>query len=125
MGTRVTTFLRRKIISDLMMELVTRGQRALAFAHWKNTMDEQTELQAVVPSDQPTNHFSRALPGFCAAWEKVISRHENLLACAVAAGATLPQCCGCELSEKHEHTESTNTVPFLDLPIPILDLPIP
>merc|ERR1712216_448949 len=89
--TRVTTFLRRKTISDMMVEMVSRGRRAMAFAHWKNIVDSSPEISQVeVP---PTKAATYTMAGLCAVWEKVISRHENLVATSLAvaaAGASLP-----------------------------------
>jgi len=101
--SRVSMFLKRKTISDFMVSIVSRGQWVSAFSHWKQIV-ESTKSQhepLVIPAVQTTStsvckdiksSYGATIAGFCAAWEKVISRHESLVATslAVAAGASLP-----------------------------------
>jgi len=97
--SRVATFLKRKTISDMMVSLVSRGQWALSFAHWKDVMVASRKVQEEEPEEVPalepckkSMYGNIIQAGFCAAWEKVIARHESLVAgtLAVAAGASLP-----------------------------------
>jgi len=98
--SRVATFLKRKTISDMMVSLVSRGQWVLSFAHWKDVtaasrkvQEEESDVPALEPSKESMYGKARqSMAGFCAAWEKVIARHESLVAgtLAVAAGASLP-----------------------------------
>jgi len=96
--SRVSMFLKRKTISDFMVSIVSRGQGVSAFSHWKQVTKSKHKLQntTTVPTTplckDVTSTYGATIAGFCAAWEKVISRHESLVATslAVAAGASLP-----------------------------------